>query len=193
MNILDTLTVKQKTLLKTKTYHKDKIIIHELDHCENIGIVINGELSIVSYLENGNEIIYNKIYKDGIFGNNLIFSTSPYYKGNVKADTKVTITYINKKDLLTLLQTNKDFLIQYLLINSDFAKELNQRIKLLSLTQASDRLLYYFHINNNQIVFTNVTDLAKQLSLTRETTSRLLSKFTKEKRIKRLNNTIILL
>ena len=193
MNILEHLNKTQIKLIETKNYKKNLTIIHEGDFCSRIGIVLSGEISIVSYLADGSEIIYNTLHSDDIFGNNLIFSSSPYYKGNVITNTDCKIAFIDKKDLLKILKDNENFFIHYLKIQSDFGKQLNQKIKLLSISSAKERLLYYFHLNNNIIELNSISSLAKQLYLQRETLSRVLSKLEKEKLIKRDNNSIILL
>ena len=162
-------------------------------------ILINGlkpgpaTKSFVSYLPDGNEIIYNSLKEGEIFGNNLVFSSEPYYKGNITAIEDALIGLLQKEDLLSILETNKDFLLEYLRIQSNFSKELNNRIRLLSLESAEERFLYYMHIHRNTITFRSISDLAKQLYLKRETLSRLISRFQKEKRIIRDDKTITLL
>lgn len=189
-NLLDTLTAKQKNNLTYKTYKKDAVIFRENDLCNSIGIITEGKVSISTFLENGDEVIFNVLTKDGIFGNNLIFSSNPRYKGNIVSNEKTTICFINKDHLLHFLKTNENFLIEYLKIQSDFGKELNNRIKLLSMNDAKERLLFYLHINNDAINYTSITSLAKELFLKRETLSRLINKLERSKIIVRESNII---
>ena len=86
MNIIDLLEQEEKKRIRYRKLAKDSILFHENDVCRNIGIIIEGEVSIISYLDTGKEIIYNTLKKDEIFGNNLLFSSEPYYKGDVLAD-----------------------------------------------------------------------------------------------------------
>ena len=190
MNIIDTLSKTQIKNIKTKTFPKNATIFYENDECTSIGIINYGIVSIVSYLENGDEIIYNSLKENDIFGNNLIFSSNPYYKGNVIASSDVSISFISKKELLSILKNNSDFLLHYLNIQSNSSKQLNDTTSLLSLPSALDRLLYYFKINNNIIEYKSVSDLAKKLYIKRETLSRLLSNLNKEKKIIKDKNTI---
>lgn len=187
MNILNLLKLEQYHLRKLP---KGNTLFHEGDTCKNIGIVIEGKLKISSFLSDGNEIIYNQLSTGDIFGNNLIFSSNPLYKGDIIALTDCQIALIDKKQLIEILSNNKDFLVQYLQIQSDFGKTLNDKIKLLSINSAEERLYYYLYINKNVISFDSIQDLANHLSLSREATSRLISKLIKEKKIKRTNNTI---
>lgn len=186
-------TIKNKDYIVQKHLKKDDILFRENDKCECIGIVLKGKLMIISYLENGKEVIFNEPETDDVFGNNLIFSSNPYYRGDIIALQDSDILLIYRDDLLYLLKNNNDFLLEYLKIQSDFAKQLNNRIKLLTMDNVQERLKYYLYTNNNQINYDSISSLAKKLSVQRETLSRIISKMEKEKIILRNNKTIILL
>lgn len=190
MNILDTLKPSQLNKVKIVDLEKDSILYRENDKCNSIGIILKGKVSIISYLENGNEIIFNVLNTNDIFGNNLIFSSNPYYKGNIITNEASKIALIQKQDLINFLKTNESFMVEYLKIQSNFTKTLNDRIKLLSLDSAEDRLNYYLHENNKEIEYVSISDLARHLYLKRETLSRLLSKLVKQNKIIKTKNTI---
>ena len=179
MNLLETIRNEENKYITYKNLEKDEVLYRENDYCEVIGIVISGELIITSTLENGNTIIYNDIKENETFGNNLIFSSYPYYRGDIIAVKDTKIALISKNNLINLLTTNNNFLIEYLRIQSNFGKELNSRIKLLSINNIQDRFMYYLHINKDNITYNTITDLAKQLNIERETLSRLISKLVK--------------
>lgn len=193
MNILNLLNNKQYKKLIIKEYKKDDILFKENEKCTKIGILLEGKLSIQSYLEDGNIVIYNIINQDEMFGNNLIYSSNPYYKGLIISLTNCKVAFIDKQELTNLLKINNDFLMEYLSINSNFSKKLNDRIKLLSISSAKERLMYYFHINNNEIDYESITSLANELYLQRETLSRLINKLVKEKVIIKDKNRLKLL
>lgn len=190
MNITDLLSNKEKKTLIIKSLKKDDILFYELDLCECIGIILEGSVNITSYLEDGKQIIYNTINKDGIFGNNLLFSSNPYFKGDIQANCDTKIALIYKDNLIKLLQNNEKFLIEYIKHQSNFAKQLNSRIKLLSIDNAEERFYYYLHENNNIINIESVSELSRNLNLQRETVSRLLSKLIKENKIIKTKNII---
>ena len=129
------------------------------------------------------------MFTDGdcvIFGNaSIIFNFR-----NVKLIESIIVN-ISKDNLTTILQSNKDFLLQYLNIQSNFGKKLNSTIKMLSFTSAEERFMFYLHEQNDEIKFHSVTDLADILHLKRETLSRLLAKLEKENVIKRSPHHII--
>ncbi len=183
--LLQVLTKKEHKLVKGYQVTKNSVINHEGDLCENVGVIISGKVDIVSYSFQGKEQILNSLKAGDIFGNNLIFSSEPIYRGDVIAKEKCVIAFINKENLIYLLQNNQEFLTLYLKAQSDFGKSLNARIQLLSFTNAEERLVYYASKNDNVIVFKNVTTLAAQIGIQRETLSRLLTSLVKRHLIKK--------
>ncbi|MBO7697585.1 MAG: Crp/Fnr family transcriptional regulator [Erysipelotrichaceae bacterium] len=192
MNITELLTEKEKACLIYKDLKKDEVLFHEDDICEYVGIIMNGKVFIISYLSDGKEIIYNTLEKDQLFGNNLIFSSVPYYKGDIIAQSDSLIALIGKEDLLKILQNNKNFLKEYLKIQSDSSKILNDRIRLLSISSAEERFLYFMHENRNRVSYDSIEQLARQMYLTRETLTRLLRRLESNNSIIRENKVIIL-
>ena len=188
--LFDLLSPLEKARCKVVRYNKDQILYHENDYCYEIGILTSGVISISSYSYQGVEMNYNTILPGGVFGNNLIFSSDPHHRGNVIAKLTSTVVIIRKEVLLSLLQSNKEFLLKYLEIQSNFSKTLNMRIKMLSFNKAEDRLLYLLNVNNGTYKIQSVTSLASYLNLSREATSRLLSKLKRENIIS-LNKNII--
>lgn len=183
--LLNVLTKKEHKLVKGYQIAKNNVLFHEGDLCDNIGIIVSGKIDIVSYSFNGKEMIINSLKAGEIFGNNLLFSSDPVYRGDVIAKEKCVIAFIYKDNLVYLLQNNKDFLDLYLQAQSDKAKSLTARIQLLSFTNAEERLLYYASKSNNIIQFKNVTTLAATIGVQRETLSRLLTNLVKRHQIKK--------
>ena len=191
--LLNVLSKKEHKLVQGYQVAKNSIIYHEGDLCENIGIVVSGKIDIASYSFEGKEHIINSLKAGDIFGNNLLFSSEPVYRGDVIAKEKSVIAFINKENLVYLLQNNQDFLNLYLKAQSDKAKALTARIQLLSFTNAEERLFYYASKNNGVIVFKNVTTLAATIGVQRETLSRLLTSLIKRHLIKKEKGKITVL
>jgi CRP-like cAMP-binding protein len=142
-----------------------------------------GNVTISSFSYHGREIVFNSLRESEIFGNNLIFSSDPTYKGDVIAKVESVVVLINKNLLLEILQNNNEFLQEFLKINSDFSKSLNTQIKILSFDKAEERFLYFMFINNNRYKYRSITDLSHLLFLKRETLSRLLTRLLLNKDI----------
>ena len=193
IELLNVLNKEEHKLVKGYQVAKNNVIFHEGDVCETIGIIISGKVDIISYSFEGKELLINSLKAGEIFGNNLIFSSEPVYRGDVIAQEKSVIAIINKENLVYLLQNNKDFLNLYLKAQSDKAKLLTSRIQLLSLVNAEERLFYYASKNDNVIVYKNVTALAATIGVQRETLSRLLTSLIKRHLIKKEKGKITVL
>ena len=172
---------------------KNETIFFEGDLCDHISIILKGKVNIVSYFSDGKEIVYNVLSSGEMFGNNLIFSSEPFYRGDVVALENAELAYISKEELLKALKNNSNFLEAYLKQQSDFSKMLNFKIKLLTISGAEDRLIYYLTFNKGKISYKSVTKLAKELYLTRESLSRTIYKLDKKGVIKLEDKTITLL
>ena len=188
MNTL--LSNKELKKVINKSLKTNDIIFRENDICHYVGIVTNGELTIRSINSDGKEIIYAKIKKGQCFGNNLIFSDEKKYKGDVIATKNSEVILLDEKLMLEVLKNNSAFLIAYLNEQANVIKELNSRIKLLSMDYAYERFMFYLKEHNNKIEYTSITSLSKELNIQRETLSRLVSKLKRDKQIIIINNII---
>ena len=190
-NILSTLTKEEQKLLEVKTLNRGEFLFREGQLCTNVAIVVSGQVKISSMNYSGSEVVFNVLNKGEMFGNNLIFSDDQTYKGDVVALKDSTIVLIRKDSLENILQSNKQFLLMYLNIQSNFGKKLNSTIKMLSFASAEDRFNYYLHESKGEIDFRTVTELADILHLKRETLSRVLTKLEKENAIRRSPHKIV--
>ena len=190
-NILQTLTKDEQKLLDVKTLNRGAFLFREGQLCNQVAIVVSGQVKISSMNYSGSEVVFNVLENGEMFGNNLIFSDNQTYKGDVIALRDSVIVLIKKENLENILQSNKEFLLTYLNIQSNFGKKLNSTIKMLSFASAEERFMFYLHENKGQISYHTVTDLADILHLKRETLSRVLTNLEKENVIKRSPHQII--
>lgn len=184
-NILSLLSKEEQQLLEVKSVDRGTYLFREGELCSKVSIVVSGGVKIASIHYSGSEVVFNILDSREIFGNNLIFSDQPIYKGDVIAIKDSTIVLISKENLTKIMQSNKEFLIAYLNVQSNFGKKLNSTIKMLSMPSAEDRFMFYLHENKDEISYHTVADLADILNLKRETLSRLLTKLEKENVVKR--------
>lgn len=190
MNNLINLLTKYSQYLEKRTYKPQETIFFENDTCISVGIVKSGEISIKSYFANGKEVTYNVLEEGQMFGNNLVFSSTPRYRGDVISQKQSEIWFISRDNLLKLLKQDDELLVLYLTQQSDFSKNLNFKIKLLTISSAEDRLAYYLTFNKGKITYKSITKLANELYLTRESLSRAITKMVKEKKITQVSKTI---
>lgn len=190
MNNLINLLTKYPQYLEKRLYKPQETIFLENDTCISVGIVKSGEISIKSYFASGKEVTYNVLEEGQMFGNNLVFSSTPRYRGDVISQKQSEIWFISRGNLLKLLKQDDELLVLYLTQQSDFSKNLNFKIKLLTISSAEDRLTYYLTFNKGIITYKSITKLANELYLTRESLSRTITKMVKEKKITQIRKTL---
>ena len=190
MNILNLLSKKEEDYIKYVQIKKGQILFKEDEICKYLAVVVSGNLSISSFSYNGKEIIYNLIRENEVFGNNLLFSIEPRYRGDVIALEDSKVALISKNDLLSIFHDNQAFLEEYLKLTSEFSKRMNAKIKLLSIDSAEERFLYFLFLNDNKIKYKSISSLAKEMNLERETLSRLISRLIKQEKIDKKNHLI---
>lgn len=190
MNNIVQILSKYPQYLEKRSFKAGKTIFLENDTCKAVAVVKSGEISIKSYFSNGKEVTYNVLEEGQMFGNNLVFSSNPRYRGDVISQKESEIWFLSKENLLKILKTDEELLVLYLTQQSDFSKTLNLKIKLLTINSAEDRLLYYLTFNKNKISYKSITKLADELYLSRESLSRTITKLAKIKKIKKSGKTL---
>lgn len=181
-NIMKKLTIInsiKKHITIIKKYIKNEIIFNENDLCDSLAIILEGNVIISSFTYDGKEIVFNKLSKNDLFGQSLLFSSSPKYKGSIISLNNSSIGYINKKELIELLK-NEENLLSYLSLLSDSVLLSKEKSRTLSFENVKDRLLYHLSIYN-KIEYKTITSLAKELCVTREALSRTLKKLSTSK------------
>lgn len=191
MSLLSHLSQKEIESCETVSLDKEEIVLRESEHCRGVYLLKSGRIKISSFTLDGNEIVYNLIEGDGIFGNNLVFASDNRIRGNAIALEKTELVYIPKENLKEILMSNGEFLEEYLKAQADFGKELNLKIKILSFDSAKERFDFYLSQKEGKIAFRSVTELADRLFMKRETLSRLIHEEERQGRIQIQNNSII--
>lgn len=162
------------------SYKKGNVIFHEGDICQQVGQLISGQLLIRSYLVDGQEIIYLRLMPGDFFGHNLIFSNDKHYRGDIVAATDAEVLFFDKTVFIKKIQTDEHFLNIYLEKQVNELKELHHKHRLLTISKLKERFLYLLAYQGGELESDSVGTLAKELAVSRESLSRLLSKLDKD-------------
>ncbi|NLJ58048.1 MAG: Crp/Fnr family transcriptional regulator [Tissierellia bacterium] len=182
----------------------DQQILFERDtKVSRLGIVIEGELNLVSHKYNGTRVIVTTLEKNDLFGEALIFSTtnfSPYdlvSSGNSKA---LLIPYRVFSNMCSNSCTFHNQLITNMLtILSDKIVMLNSKMRILNGETLKDRIAIYLlslHKRSNSKIFDlpmNRQELAEFLNVKRPSLSRELSNMQRENIIEIYRSTVKIL
>ena len=186
---------KYNNIVKIKEYKANDIIFNEDEYCQEVCIVLKGQIiiSTITYLEK--EEIINIINEKEVFGDLLVFSSNHKYLGNVISGKKSSIAIIKKNDLISCLLKDQELLSLFLKSISDKALDIKLQAKLFSHKNIEDRIMYFLSIKqvNNIVTISSVTNMAKILSLPRPSVSRCLSILEDKGLIKRDKNIIYII
>jgi CRP-like cAMP-binding protein len=110
-------------------------------------------VSHLIFIKRGSIRQNNHIYSmHNIIGLSSIFSSSPFYEGNIYAETLTSVDLITKEDILFLINSDHKIMLNLLSLISDEFKKNEAHLLMLSHIEYDKRLLHYFYneykINN---------------------------------------------
>jgi len=173
-----------ENLVYYKKYNKNALIFIEGSKCNNVCVVVKGEISITTSSYDS-EVEINNIKENELFGDSLILSDDNRYLGNINAVKETTLCIIPKENWLKLLE-NKTILKNYLEIVSNKVFKIQSKVKVLSQKSIRDKILFYLiteskRINKKKIPIKSKEYLSLYLNIPRPSLSRELIKLKDEK------------
>ncbi len=168
--------------ITTKNFLKGEVIFNEGTSCNNLTYIKYGTVVAKNTYYDGHENIIRVLTEKNTIGESLMFSTTPIYKADFVADSRVTVEIIDYNDILKLInKSNKINLNLYRKI-SDQLISINDHLKILNQKTVNAKIclfLYLEYQKNKQITFTipfNKSELALYLNVERPTLSKEISK-----------------
>lgn len=191
-NFIKLIIDKYYDICQEYTFEKGQVIFNEGNTCNELTIVLSGEIIISTITYNEKEETINVIKDYDIFGDILCNATSHIYLGDVICQKKAKVIILSKDKLQKILLSDLDLLNSYLNLISDKTLEIKLQAKLFSHKRIDDRIMYYLSLKsiNNMVTISSVTELAKALSLPRPSVSRSLSDLESRGLIERQNKII---
>lgn len=207
IKLFNSLTSEElSTILKKLTirnFRKNQTILYEEDTNEFMYIILYGEVKVVKTTEDGKEILL-AVHGSGDFFGDISLIDKKTLPATVVATTDSTIAIISEKDFFYLLYIQKKILDNLLNILCSRLRESWNRIQILSFNNAEQRVktlfLKYAKDSGTKspdgiILSIRLThqDLANMIGISRETVTRIIDKWRKEKELVVFKNKNILL
>lgn len=166
---------------KTIQYNKNTVICNEGEECQNIYLLIEGELKIYTYSFHENIYVIRTIKEKEVFASQLLFASNNKFLGNIIANKKSVIKIISKDTFLNACLNDKQLFIKYLNNSSDNYMKLQNRLKVLSQKSIREKILFLLeqkteHKNIKKIYINSKNELADYLNIPRPSLSRELIK-----------------
>ncbi len=172
------------------TFNKGDTIYSADTYKKAIGFIIEGNASATSDNPQG---LFKKSFTAGnVFGAAAIFGHQGAYISKIVAETKATVLFIDEATLLKIFNLFPQASLNYISFLSDKIRFLNQKLNMISCTNAEDTVYKYLIDNmdsdNTVNLPVSMTLLAKMLGLGRATLYRSFDALTEKGKIKRENN-----
>lgn len=171
---------------KLVKYDKNTIIFNEGERMNYVGIIESGLVTIKSSTIDGYEFEILSIGPSNIFGDMLAFSNNNVLPGYIETMEETEIILIKKDDFKVLLESNKEFLNNYLKHIAKINIDKTYKIKLLGQPSIREKIFFYLKeeirkTGSNKVML-NMTkeELASIMSLNRPSLSRELMRMKKE-------------
>jgi len=186
-----------------KHFKKNEIILHEDDTSNFMYIILNGKVKVFQSTQEGKETIL-AMHQSGNFFGEMSLIDGKTALATVIAMQDSTVAIISKKDFHSLIFTQNKTLENLLQIFCSRLRESWDKIQMLNYKNSSERIKRLFAMLSNEYgkrtdegVILNIKlthqDIANMSGLTRETVTRIMSKWHKDGEIKILENKFILL
>jgi CRP/FNR family transcriptional regulator len=188
-------------LLAVKRFKKNEVILHEEDTNKFMYIVLSGRVRVIQITEDGKEILL-AIHQAGEFFGEMSFIDGKTSPATIVAADDSVISIISRDEFYSTIYTHKKVLYNLLLILCSRLRESWEKIQLLNLKNASERLKILFYMLSNKYgektskgITLNIKlthqDMAEMTGMARETVTRVLDKWNKEGEISILGNKFI--
>lgn len=187
-----------KNITLTK-YDDGKIVCSSESTPLGIGIVAEGEASIISSEKNSSNVL--RILRRGdIFGAASLFDSGGGYTTAVVACGKCTIAYIKAKEIKKLCHEIPEISLNYIEFLSSRVTFLNRKLSAFSAENSDAKIAYYLYENSNTCDGNNYTikipsysKLADELAIGRASLYRALDSLTNKGIIKKDSKLITIL
>jgi CRP/FNR family cyclic AMP-dependent transcriptional regulator len=188
-------------LLAVKKFKKNEVILHEEDTSKFMYIILSGKVKVVQITEDGKEILL-AIHQAGEFFGEMSFIDGKTSPATIVAAGDCVINIISRDEFYSTILTHKQILYNLLLILCSRLRESWDKIQLLNLKNASERIKILFYMLSNKYgektskgITLNIKlthqDMAEMSGMARETVTRVLDKWNKEGEINILGNKLI--
>lgn len=169
-----------------KKYNKNDLIFSEDDNCNNLSLLLEGQVEIQKIDASGKLLVVAKFESGDTFGENLIFGDVNRYPMSVVSKSSSKVLHIPKKSVLLLCQQDTIFLYEFLRTLSNRAVNLSSKLKQVTLKTIRQKICEFiygnYQVSNNLTIKIDMSkkDWADKLGVQRPSLSRELIKMKEE-------------
>lgn len=196
----DEISLIRKKLI-VKRFKKNEVILFEKDTSKYMYIIIKGKVKVIQTTGDGKEI-FLAVHRAGEFFGEMSFIDGKTSPATVTAAEDCIINIISKNEFYSIINTHKKILFNLLQILCSRLRESWEKIQLLNLKNASERLKILFFMLSNKYgektpkgITLNIKlthqEIAEMTGMARETVTRVIDKWHKDGEINIIGNKLI--
>lgn len=189
--------------IKGRLFRKNEVILHEEDTNAYMYVILSGKVKVFQTTEDGKESIL-AIHNAGDFFGEMTLIDGRTMPATVAALEDTFTATISRDEFSQLLSAYKKVLDRLLIILCGRLRESWGKIKMLNYNNAADRMKMLFTVlsqeygeKDSEGITLNIKlthqDIANMTGITRETVTRVIDKWQKDKEISIIKNKKILL
>ncbi len=174
-----------------KNYKKSEPIFSKDSIEKQIGIIIGGKASVRK--EN---VVIGTLEKYSVFGAVTLYNANDKFVNNIVALNGCRVLFVSKEGVDILIENNSEFAKNYIKYLSERIYYLNEKIDSYTSPNAKDKVMSYFENQASGGVYQikeKMTDLSKELNLSRASLYRVIDELTIEGKIRKDGDFIKLL
>ncbi len=175
-----------KVTHRYKKYGKGKIVASRGDRCEDLMILIQGEIRGEMMDASGKSIEIETLRAPRAIAPAFIFGRNNIFPVDIITDSEINILKIPRNSLLKLFQYNRIILINFLGMISDKAFFLSDRLYFLTFKTISEKFTQYIlnlHSRSQSDRLTlpkSISELSEYFAVSRPSLSRVISKMVND-------------
>lgn len=185
------LLILSKEFSEIKHFKKNENIFFKGSTEKCIGIILKGEAIVTKEY-----IVISQLKKNQLFGTVTLYNNDSEFVNNIIAKSDCDVVFISKNGIDYLISKSPKFAKKYIEYLSKRIYFLNHKIESYTMPTAEEKLYNYIACLSKEKTFNlniNMTDLAKQLNLSRASLYRAFDELIKQGRIDKKGKTINLL
>ena len=187
--------------IRIKTFRKNETILHEEDTNEYMYTILSGKVKVIQTSEDGKETIL-AMHKTGDFFGEMSLIDGKTMPATVLAMEETLTAIISKQEFILLISMQGKVLEKLLIILCTWLRESWNKIQMLNFNNAAQRIKMLFSMLSAEYgeksvdaITLNIKlthqDIANMAGVTRETVTRVIDKWQRDKEITVLKNKII--
>ncbi|WFA10389.1 Crp/Fnr family transcriptional regulator [Tissierella sp. Yu-01] len=164
-----------------QNYNSEDTIAIEGESCDNLGIILTGNIEIHKSFASGKLVTINHFEAGNIFGEALVFSGKHQYPATIISSNPSSLMFISRDDIVKLMTLDTRILNNFMGVLSNRILMLNQRLTNLTLDTLRKKISNIILLEYNKQKSKYITlpysrkKMAEMLNIPRPSLSRELS------------------